>query len=246
MPLLSSLDAYLRNVFVSGALLDQTGRIVEVSEGWKQFARAGKLNLDDYGVGQDYLRHAVFADESSVTILRGLKSLLNKEVDVFSTIYRCETPSGSTWFVMMAFVVENDTNAGAVVLHIDISSFLGNRSSVSASMVGTGPGMIDPTIERLTRAVRQTIATSFQNSPVRRQSVESETSKELRSLTPHQLRLLTHIARGATNLEIAKAQNISVGSVKNQTGALLRKLGVTNRTQAALLAHRSGLVDEES
>lgn len=240
------LDSHLQNLFVSGALLDKTGRIIEVSEGWKQFARTGKLNLENYAIGQDYLRHTIFADESSVTILRGLKSLLNKEIDVFSTIYRCDTPAEVKWFVLMGFLVDNGSDAVAAVLHIDISSFLNERSSVSASMVGVGPGVVDPTIEKLTRAVRQTIATTMQNSAIhRKQFAEKVENRAISGLTPHQLRLLAFLARGATNLQIAKAQDISVGSVKNQTGALLRKLGVANRTQAALLAVQAGVLDRD-
>ena len=236
----SLIESFIRNISVSGALLDERGHIIEVSDGWRQFAEAANLKMENYAVGQDYLKHAVFPDPSSIVILRGLKRLLNKDIDVFSTIYPCDTPTQQRWFALVGFSVGDGSDAAAAVLHVDISGFLQDRTAVSASMIGVGAAALDPTIERLTRAVKEAVFASTSNSHASSASSgDPRDQKVIRSLTPHQLNLLAHLARGASNSEIAKAQNISVGSVKNQTTALLRKLGVANRTQAALLAVRN-------
>ena len=60
-------------------------------------------------------------------------------------------------------------------------------------------------------------------------------------LCPKQMELLQQIAAGDSNKTIALRENWSETKVKMQVRALLKKLGVANRTQAAVLAIRSGL-----
>jgi two-component system, NarL family, response regulator LiaR len=63
----------------------------------------------------------------------------------------------------------------------------------------------------------------------------------LDSLTPRERDVLRLIAGGAGNKQIAGALHLSVGTVKGYVSALFAKLGVQDRTQAALLAVREGL-----
>jgi DNA-binding NarL/FixJ family response regulator len=56
--------------------------------------------------------------------------------------------------------------------------------------------------------------------------------------------VLELIARGQSNKRIAFVLGISEKTVKTHVGHVLAKLGVTDRTQAALLAVREGLVSE--
>ncbi len=55
----------------------------------------------------------------------------------------------------------------------------------------------------------------------------------------HQTLLL--VARGLTNREIAAQIGYSVGTIKNVVQQLIEKLGVSDRTQAAVVAVREGL-----
>ena len=61
------------------------------------------------------------------------------------------------------------------------------------------------------------------------------------SLTPRELSVLHCIARGRSNKEIGHDLNLSEGTVKGYVSAVLAKLGVDDRTQAALLAAKHGL-----
>ena len=56
--------------------------------------------------------------------------------------------------------------------------------------------------------------------------------------------MLELIARGRSNKRIALELGISEKTVKTHVGHVLAKLGVTDRTQAALLAVQEGLVGE--
>ena len=60
-------------------------------------------------------------------------------------------------------------------------------------------------------------------------------------LTPREGEVLSHVAYGLSNDEIARSLRISVETVKEHVQNLLRKLGVNDRTQAAVWAVRSGL-----
>ncbi|MGD0167516.1 MAG: response regulator transcription factor [Gaiellaceae bacterium] len=61
-------------------------------------------------------------------------------------------------------------------------------------------------------------------------------------LTARERDVLALLAEGGTNLEIANELSITVQAVKNHLRNVFRKLDVTNRTSAAVLARREGLV----
>jgi two-component system response regulator DegU len=64
-------------------------------------------------------------------------------------------------------------------------------------------------------------------------------------LTARELEVLQHIVYGETNKEIAASLFISEKTVKNHVTNILRKLGLSDRTQAAVYALRHGLVRAE-
>jgi NarL family two-component system response regulator LiaR len=65
-------------------------------------------------------------------------------------------------------------------------------------------------------------------------------------LTGREREVLEQIAGGRSNKRIALELGISEKTVKTHVGHVLAKLGVTDRTQAALLAVRDGMVGRRS
>ena len=61
-------------------------------------------------------------------------------------------------------------------------------------------------------------------------------------LTQRETQVLRHVALGLSNGEIGRSLEISVETVKEHVQNILRKLGVKDRTQAAVWAVRKGLV----
>jgi DNA-binding NarL/FixJ family response regulator len=61
-------------------------------------------------------------------------------------------------------------------------------------------------------------------------------------LTAREHQVLVEIARGRSNREIARSLSLSEKTVKTHVSAVFSKLGVADRTQAALYAVRAGLV----
>jgi DNA-binding NarL/FixJ family response regulator len=57
---------------------------------------------------------------------------------------------------------------------------------------------------------------------------------ERKPLSPREAEVLTMIARGLTNPQIARRLGLTVHGVKFHLASVYRKLGVTNRTEAAV------------
>jgi len=62
------------------------------------------------------------------------------------------------------------------------------------------------------------------------------------TLSERELEVLRLIALGYSNPEIAQRLHLSAGTVRNYVSAILQKLGVEDRTQAAVVAYQWGLL----
>jgi DNA-binding NarL/FixJ family response regulator len=65
----------------------------------------------------------------------------------------------------------------------------------------------------------------------------------LAALTEREHDVLRHMARGATNAEIAAALIVGEATVKTHVGAIFSKLGVRDRAAAIVFAYDHGIVD---
>lgn len=61
------------------------------------------------------------------------------------------------------------------------------------------------------------------------------------ALTDREWDVLSELAKGFANSEIAERLHLSEGTVRNHVSAILTKLNLTDRTQAAILAVKHGL-----
>jgi DNA-binding NarL/FixJ family response regulator len=66
------------------------------------------------------------------------------------------------------------------------------------------------------------------------------------SLTKRELEVLCLLAQGQTNQEIAQSLVLSALTVKTHVQRIIGKLGVSDRTQAAVRAAELGLLNPES
>ena len=99
-------------------------------------------------------------------------------------------------------------------------------------VVARGDALIDPAV------TRRLIAEFAQ----RRAVDGSATTTLLEHLTPREREVLTSIARGATNAEIAKELIVGEATVKTHVNRLFAKLHLRDRVQAVILAYEIGLV----
>ena len=88
--------------------------------------------------------------------------------------------------------------------------------------------------------------------PVARRILASTSGRDLRdrlaartgvaALSPREREVLVLLATGLPNARIARRLHLAEGTVKIHVSAILGKLELTNRVQAAILAHQAGLL----
>jgi DNA-binding NarL/FixJ family response regulator len=81
-------------------------------------------------------------------------------------------------------------------------------------------------------------------SHVQKSTTQSNTTVT-EALSEREIDVLRLLARGFTNAEIAEELSLSQGTVRNYVSAILAKLEVEDRTQAAILAIRHGLIEDQ-
>jgi DNA-binding NarL/FixJ family response regulator len=95
--------------------------------------------------------------------------------------------------------------------------------------------------------VAHKVLTSFSSAPIEPAMIAHATPaftgvSDVAQLTEREREILALLARGASNREISETLYIAGGTVKNHLSNILGKLGVRDRTQAALKARELGLL----
>jgi len=105
----------------------------------------------------------------------------------------------------------------------------------------------DATVEQLAAAIKKVAAGETYLQP-RASSLEdrlespSFETRPIDDLSQREIEILRFVARGFSNAEIARALDLAEGTVKNHVSNVLSKLGVRDRTRAALAALDRGLI----
>jgi DNA-binding CsgD family transcriptional regulator len=98
-------------------------------------------------------------------------------------------------------------------------------------------------IEALSRRARLPLPVTPLSSPA--PVVPAETTDTHHGLTPREVDVLRLLGAGATNAEIGRRLYMSPKTASVHVSAIIRKLGVTGRVQAATVAERLGLLEHE-
>jgi two-component system nitrate/nitrite response regulator NarL len=80
---------------------------------------------------------------------------------------------------------------------------------------------------------------------VRQEKTEPRRETAFADLTPREMEILCHLAAGKSNKAIARDLGISDGTVKLHVKAILRKLDVHSRVEAAVMAVEQGLCSRD-
>ena len=99
-------------------------------------------------------------------------------------------------------------------------------------VVAAGEGLLAPTVTR--RLIRE-----FAERP---QTPSPELTAELAGVTEREREVLTLIAKGLSNADLAAHLHLSPATVKTHIGRLLAKLGARDRAQLVIIADESGVV----
>jgi DNA-binding NarL/FixJ family response regulator len=120
-------------------------------------------------------------------------------------------------------------------LHLGASGFLLKDTEPDALVrsvraVATGAGCLSaPVLRRLGAQQRS-------GHPAAAQAVEL--------LSDRERQVLAFLGHGLSNVEIGARMHLGAATVKDYVSAVLTKLGVVNRIQAAVLAERAGLIGD--
>lgn len=107
-----------------------------------------------------------------------------------------------------------------------------------------GNSWLDPAIARIVLKYTKSLVNPMAAASLPTVAVSSpEPVAPNYDLTDRELEVLQLIVGGYNNAAIAERLTITVGTVKTHVRSILTKLSASDRTQAAVLALRSGLVD---
>ena len=111
------------------------------------------------------------------------------------------------------------------------------RDDLVAAIKGTAEGksFLDPAVAG--KLMRQMTA-----EPAAR----AVAAGEVEALTERELEVLRLLAQGYSNREIAQKMHLAAGTVRNYVSTILQKLGVGDRTQAAVVALQRGLISHSN
>jgi DNA-binding CsgD family transcriptional regulator len=241
----------LHSLPMRAAALDREGYIVAVNEPWKEFYRRFGLDVPNFGVGEKYGR-LFDRDPQSVARRTGdLQALLAGEIGTASHLYVCHTDQGDRCILVVGFAVRGSEPAGATMLHIDVTELipaeeLADRGRLDA--LGTHALAADDW-PRLSQTIETAVARALAawipgrtgaGAAVRRpeEPVSDEDEWVQARLTARQRQVFMLLGDGKTNAEIAETLSTSPNTVKLHVSAILRRLHLESRTQAAILATR--------
>lgn len=158
------------------------------------------------------------ADMDGITTLQAIKAAKLKTRVIMVTTYK------NTTYLLQALAAGA---VGFVLKDISREDLLANIRAVAA-----GESRID-------QDFLQTVLRQLNETEPDQQTMSLELDEPL---TPREIDVLQLLVEGLTNQAIAQVLGISAGTVKSYVQIILRKLDVTDRTQAAVKAIRVGLV----
>lgn len=118
------------------------------------------------------------------------------------------------------------------------------REEMISAVLGvlSGDSPLDPDLAA--KLLRRLVEDGEQSavSPERPEGRHASLVQSLTPLTPRELEVLSFIVLGYTNRQIARELVISVGTAKNHVEHIIRKLEVSDRTQAAVRAYQLRII----
>jgi len=192
---------------------------------------------DDHPLIREALRHALAKIAPAPRVLEAASlpealALLESESAVDLAILDLNMP-GMNGFAGLAQLRSSEP-----ALPVVIVSATTDQEVVRRAIELGAAGFIPKTLPlgTIAEAIRTILAGEVWLPEELEPPANEEMAKRLRDLTPQQLRVLAMISQGLPNKQIAYALSVGEPTVKAHVTAILRKLGVSSRTQAVIAA----------
>ncbi len=132
--------------------------------------------------------------------------------------------------------------AGYVLKESTRAELVGAVRKVLSGDSPLNPNLAMRLLQRLSRDAPEQEATEPRRSEREAIPDDPNAQRSRHALTPREIEVIEALCEGATNRQIAHALHISLSTIKNHLERINQKLGVSDRTQAAVRAIELGLV----
>lgn len=171
--------------------------------------------------------------------LEALKILMNKTFDLI--LLDVMMPNMDGWDTLKAIRNNKKTQYIPVIMITAVSE---DQKVVSGLKIGADDYIVKPFIlpNLLARVEAVLRRSKWQQEVQPKQEKTLNKDVNIDALTPKEKEVLALVAKGASNQEIADKLFVRDVTVKTHLNSIFKKLKVTNRTQAVLLAMQMNLI----
>ena len=238
----------LKSLPASVAIIDAAGTIVAVNKTWEQFGRRNGLRVPRSAVGLNYLDYCMTDETNSRRFVTQLKALLAGRRDLLTFVYPCHSPTQARWFCLIGLPLSLSKSGGVGLLHLNLTTMLplhiGVRSARAKGKQAqvrqrTSSSAIGEILERSVLEPLSSQLNGMVGGLVIHENNGSELMKAARTrLSKRQMEVLKLLGQGKTNKEIAMTLLRSPNTIKLHVSAILERLKLKSRVEAALLSSK--------
>ncbi len=151
-------------------------------------------------------------------------------------------PNMNGWETLKFIRNNKDTKYTPIIMLTAVNE---EQKVVSGLKIGADDYIVKPFIlpNLLARIEAVLRRSKWQSESQGKKEVELNTNSEIDALTPKEKEVLALVAKGASNQEIADKLFVRDVTVKTHLNSIFKKLKVSNRTQAVLLAMQMNLIN---
>lgn len=174
--------------------------------------------------------------------LEALKKLIDEDNNYDLVLLDVMMPNMDGWDTLKAIRKNKKTEHIPVIMITAVSE---DQKVVSGLKIGADDYIVKPFIlpNLLARIEAVLRRSNWQND--KKDKAEKTLNKDISidALTPKEKEVLSYVAKGASNQEIADKLCVRDVTVKTHLNSIFKKLKVSNRTQAVLLAMQIDLIN---
>lgn len=202
------------------------------------------LVVDDHALFREGLSHVLQSLEQNVSILEAPNcdvaiQLVSEHADLDLVLLDLNMP-GTDSFEVLEMFTKSYPATPVVILSASTQ-----REDVQRALDAGAVGFIgkDTSSALMINALRLIFSGGIYTPPIMsEQQISTQDTDNSLELTPRQLQVLALLVKGGSNKVIASKLDIAEATVKMHITSILKSLSVTNRTQAALVSEKLGLL----